>query len=372
MSRGWKVVLGVFAAIVALNVGTRILNSLTGGSPGGPTSSSYATGPDGLAGYFSLLAGDGHQVERLRTFPSRTELSADDTAVVLDPGFVSTEDAQALRAFVERGGRLLIGGGGESSVWLRELLQPAPEWSTTGVAKAQPLAPAPDLAGVMQLESSSNGSWETTGAALPVFGTAKRGLVAVASLGQGRVILLADASPLQDGNLSLADNARFGLDAAGSPARPVDFFESYHGYGPTSGYSSIPARWDVLLGGLILAALALMFARGRRLGPPEQESRELPPPRRAYVDSLAGIIARAKRPDEALEPVRAEARVRLAWRVGLTQDAGLDTLEAAARRVGLPEAEIDAMLGRPGGGDRILAAGRALVHAGRTDVRRDE
>ena len=63
---------------------------------------------------------------------------------------------------------------------------------------------------------------------------------------------------------------------------------------------------------------------------------------------------------------------RLAKRVGLTEDAELGTLEAAARRVGLPEVEIDAMLGRPGGGDRILAAGRALVHAGRTDVRRDE
>lgn len=372
MSRGWKVVLGIFGAIVALNVGTRILNSYTGGSPGGPTSSSYATGTDGLAGYFSLLADDGHQVERIRTFPSRTALSADATAVVLDPEFVSAGDARALRAFVERGGRLLIGGGGESSVWLRELLQPAPDWSTKGIAHAQLLAPVPELAGATRLRSAGNGSFGDTGAALPAYGAAKRSLVAVASLGLGRVILLADATPLQDGYLGFADNARFGLGAAGDAARPVEFFESYHGYGPVTGYGSIPARWVVLLGGLALAALALMVARGRRLGPPEAESRELPPPRRAYVDSVAGIMARAKRPDEALEPVRSETKARLARRVGLPQDAAPEVLEAAARRFGLPEAEIDAMLGRPGSGDRILAAGRALVHAGRTDVRRDE
>ena len=97
MSRSWKIVLGIVVAIIAVNVGTRILNSLTGGSPGGPTSSSYATGADGVAGYLSLLAGDGHPVERIRTYPAHTTLAADATAVVLDPGFVDPADAQALR-----------------------------------------------------------------------------------------------------------------------------------------------------------------------------------------------------------------------------------------------------------------------------------
>jgi Domain of unknown function (DUF4350) len=372
MSRGWQIALGVLVALIVLNVGTRFLNSVTGGSPGGPTSSSYATGADGLAAYFSLLAQNGHPVERVRTLPARTALSAGATAVVLDPVFVNPGDARALRAFVERGGRLLVGGGAESSLWLRSLLRPAPVWSSTGVAHAKLLAPVPELAGAVQLRSAGNGSWQNTGAALNAYGTAERSLVAVASLGLGRVILLADASPLQDRYLGVGDNARFGLGAAGDATRPVEFFESYHGYGPATGYSSIPMRWDLLIGGLALAAVALMIARGRRLGPPEAESRELPPPRRVYVDSLAGIMARAKRPDEALEPVRAEARARLSRRTGLPRDAPLQTLEAAARRSGLPEAEIDAMLGRPGSGDQILAAGRALVHAGRTDVRRDE
>ena len=373
MSRSWKIVLAIVGAIIAVNVGTRILSGLTGGSPGGPTSSSYATGADGAAGYLSLLADAGHPVERIHTYPAHTTLAPDATAVVLDPGFVDPADARALRAFVERGGRLVIGGSGESSLWLRALLNPTPKWSSAGVTHAQPLVPAAGLAGIAELRSAGDGSWRDAGAALPAYGTsARRSLVAVASLGLGQVILLADASPLQDAFLDTADNARFGLAAAGASSRPIAFFESYHGYGPATGYGSIPRRWVALLAGVTLASLALMIARGRRLGPPETESRELPPPRRIYVDSLAGIMARTKRPEEALEAVRAETTARLARRVGLAPDTAPDVLEAAARRVGLPDAEIDAMLGRPGSGDSVLAAGRALVHAGRTDVRRDE
>ena len=318
MTRGWKITLGIFAAIVVVNVGTRLLNSVTGGSPGGPTSSTYATGADGLAGYFSLLAADGHQVGRVRTLPARTALSADATAVVLDPVFVNRGDAEALRSFVERGGRLLVGGGADSALWLRGLLRPAPTWSTTGVTRAALLAPVPELAGAARLRSGGNGSWRNTGAALGAYGAAGRSLVAVASLGLGRVILLADASPLQDRYLGLADNARFGLAAAGAATAAGRVLRELPRLRPGKRLRQhSEARGTSCSAGLVLAALALMVARGRRLGPPELESRELPPPRRAYVDSLAGIMARAKRPDEALEPVRAEARARLARRVGL-------------------------------------------------------
>jgi hypothetical protein len=115
-----------------------------------------------------------------------------------------------------------------------------------------------------------------------------------------------------------------------------------------------------------------MIARGRRLGPPERAGRELAPPRRAYVDSLAGIVARAKRPEEALEPVRAETIARVARRSGLPEGVSVEALEVAARRLGLTDAEINAMLSRPDSGDEVLLAGRALVHAGGTDARRDE
>ena len=53
--RGQRVVVGVVALLVAVNVGLAGLRSLVGGEPGGPVSSSFSTGADGLEGYADLL-----------------------------------------------------------------------------------------------------------------------------------------------------------------------------------------------------------------------------------------------------------------------------------------------------------------------------
>ena len=55
MTRGWRVAVGIVVTVVALAFALRVLNSLTGGTPGGPRSSSYATGQTGLGAYAELL-----------------------------------------------------------------------------------------------------------------------------------------------------------------------------------------------------------------------------------------------------------------------------------------------------------------------------
>src|SRR6476659_7107649 len=131
MSRGWKVGLGVIAAIIAVNVGLALLGSLTGGTPGGPRSSSYATGRDGLAAYASLVARAGHQVRRLRKPAAKAVLDPATTLVVLDPALPTPADARALTRFVSAGGRL-VGGGAESDAWLRRIVPRGPAWSADG------------------------------------------------------------------------------------------------------------------------------------------------------------------------------------------------------------------------------------------------
>ena len=66
--RPWaRALVATIAAVIGLNVLISMVNLATGGSaPGGPTSSSYATGDDGLAAYAELLARRGHAVDRLR------------------------------------------------------------------------------------------------------------------------------------------------------------------------------------------------------------------------------------------------------------------------------------------------------------------
>ena len=73
--------------------------------------------------------------------------------------------------------------------------------------------------------------------------------------------------------LARADNAAFGLAAAGAGGRPVAFLETVHGYGEATGLAALPARALWVLAGLALAALALVWSMARRLGPAEDEAR---------------------------------------------------------------------------------------------------
>jgi hypothetical protein len=337
--RTWIAVGALAGAIVVVNVALALARHYTA-DPGGPTSSSYATAPSGLAAYADLLAQNGHAVTQLRERPARARLDSRSTVVLLDPRAVFPADARALRRFLDAGGRL-VAGGAEEPRWLEDVLSRPPEWSPQGARFVRPRARVPETAGVSRVETAREGSWQRTGDARPALGD----LLVVASVGRGRIALLADASPLQNRLLAHADDAELGLSLAGPAGRPVAFVESVHGYGRASGLGAIPGRWWFALGGLVLAGLLLMWARGRRLGPPEELERPLPPPRREYVDALAGLLERSRDPAAAIEPLQAELRRRL-------------ERQGAA---GLTAEEVEAALAAPKRPEDVLAAGRALA-----------
>ena len=362
MSRGWKLGLGVLAAIVAVNVGLSLLGSLTGGTPGGPRSSSYATGSDGLAAYASLVARAGHQVRRLRKPAAEAVLDPRTTLVVLDPALPTPDDARALARFVSSGGRL-VAGGSRSDAWLRRVVPPAPEWSPDGARDLVPLVPIPELEGVGAVHADGTGSWTNLRSALPALAGGGRIVVAAASLGAGRVLLVADASPLDNGLLDRADNAAFALGLAGPRDRPVVFAESYHGYGKSSGIAAIPGRWKTLLLLGIGAALVLMLARGRRLGPAEPDRTELAPARRDYVEAVASLIGRAR--DRRAVAAALEQRARTV----VTRSTGAGDLRGATA-LGLEADEIGALLQPDPDADGLVEAGRALARLERAARRR--
>ena len=231
------------------------------------------------------------KVRALRRPPSAASLPADGTVAVMDAGELTGDEARALRAFAERGGRVVAGGrpGG----WTRSLLEdrrPAGTATATPPDTAGRLVPAPETAGVARVRTAGDGRWPRAGGAQRVLAGDAGTLLLVAPAGRGRIALLADTSPLQNRLLGEADNAAFALALSGRG--PLTFVESVHGYGPARGLAALPARFGWALIGLALAALVFVVARGRRLGPPEPERRDLPPPRRAYVDALAATMAR--------------------------------------------------------------------------------
>jgi hypothetical protein len=334
-----------------------------GGARRGPPSSSYTTGPAGLAAYAELLARYGHPVEHLRGDLTGIDLDPATTLVVLDAPELAGEEARRLRDFLAGGGRLVAGGEG-AGAWLDEVVDEPPRRSNRALRQAAPLARVPEVAGIRTVRAAGPGTWSHPGAGQPALGRPDRALAVVLSPpGNGRLVALADASPLQNRLLGEADNAALGLGVAGEPGRPVRFAEGPHGYGRARGLGALPWRWRLALAGLAGATAMWLWARARRLGPPELEARPLPPPRRAFVDALAATLARTRRPGDATAPVRARARELVARRAGLAPDASAADLRRAATGLGLTGDEIDALMaeGGAGGEEEIVAAGRALA-----------
>jgi hypothetical protein len=350
----------VGVVVVGLAVVALLIDRFTPHSSG-PPSSSYATAADGLAGYAELLTRAGHRVERLRVAPARASLDPNGTVVVLDPEVIVPADVKALRAFVQRGGRL-IAGGREPEAWLDELLAGAPAWSARAPRDWTPLLPVPETAGVGNALGDGVGAWSGAGRALPVVGHADESLVAVANLGAGRIVLVADTAPLQNQLLAEADNAALGLALAGPPTRPVAFEEALHGYGERRGLAALPTRWKWALLGLLAAALVAVAARFRRLAPPRPPEPAPQPPRRAHVEALASALSRTPHPGESAAPVKEHARALLLRRAGLPPDAPAADALAAAHRFNLSGAEAE-VVAEPDSLDDggVLAAGTALA-----------
>ena len=353
-----RAVLVIVALAIFVNLVAVVVDSVAP-SPSGPPSSSLATSERGLAAWAELLRDSGRRVAALRDDPSDESLPDGGTVVLLEPDVVREESARALRRFAERGGRV-IAGGTEPRRWVETLAgNEGLEWEDGGPAGVHVQAPAPETAGVARVRTAADGRWTWAGRALPALGEGTGSLLLVTDVGRGRVALLADVSPLQNRLLDRADNAALALSLAGDG--PVTFVESVHGYGRGTGLAALPARfrWALIL--LALAALGYMLARGRRFGPPEAERRELPPPRRAYVDALAATLARGRRREEAVAPVRAAARSRLARRTGVPETAEGEALMAAARKAGLDPAAAQAVASPAEDDEDVLAAGRALA-----------
>ncbi len=338
MSRRWRIALGVVALLVAVNLALRFLGTVTGGTPGGPRSSSYTTAPRGAAAYADLLGRFGHPVDQVRALPHQAQPDGDTTVFLLDPPSVGAQDLEALRQFVQSGGHLVASGLSPHA--MRELVSNVPNR-----VHGSPVVHEDGLA----IETDGSTAWRD------------ENLLAVRRVGRGTVEFLADSSPLQNRLLGSRDNAAFGLALAGPRLRPVEFLESYHGYGTGTGLSALPLSWKLLLGGLGLAALVYMVARGRRFGPPEPEGRSLAPPRREYVDSLAAVVARSKHRDAAVGPVRREARVAVLRRSSLPPEADDDAFRVAAKRLGLTDDDAAALL-RPAYTDAaVVALGRTAA-----------
>jgi hypothetical protein len=366
-----RVVVGIVVAVVVANLAARALDQSVGGSaPGGAPSSSYATAGNGLAAYAELLARAGHPVSRHRGALADGDVPTTSTLMILDPDVLTPNDAGVALTFVVNGGRLVIGGN-DPNRYLRMLRDRPPTWSATGGTGEYSDTAAPFQA-IREVTTNTNNAWIKMGTSSPLVGTTTDALLTHEQVGQGEMLFIADVSPLSNDLLATSDNAGFGVLLAGDDGRPVVFDEGVHGYGQSRGISAIPTRWKYALGVLALAALILLWARARRLGPPEDAARELAPPRREYVDALAATLQRTGEPSRALDPVRATIRREVASRAGLDADATDADFMRAATSIGLDEQDAQIVVRGASSDEEVVVVGRALARLERWENGRDE
>lgn len=338
LGRGQRVAVVVVVAALVVNLTLSAVDSMLGSDPGGPVSSSFSTGSDGLEAYADLLRRSGHPVTRVRDQLRPSDLPAGATAVLADAESLTPSEGKALLAFVAEGGRLVVAGQGSDQV-----VQAA-----TGVAvrrgdggrarRLRTWVPAPEVGSARLLAGDEGGRWRRVGPLLPVIGADGEAAVVVGDAGEGRVVAVADASVLQNRNLSQADNAAFALAAAGPAGRPVVFVESVHGFAG-GGLDAVPSSWRWAAAGLLLALVLGLWAAGTRFGPPEPAARRLRPPRLDHVRAVAADLDRVTPPSPDLA---AELQ------------AGAEAAAAARRTHGLadPSPSLDPTSDRPRAGAR--------------------
>ncbi len=366
MSKGGRI--AAIGGIALLAVGI-ILAQISGSSSEGKRSTQDSAadgGPTGLLGLVTLLDLSGHAVERVSEPPSEGGLDSDKTTFLLAPGTLTAADANALNDVAADGGQVLVAGDPGDDALVRLLGTAAAIERTDAVGAASPVAVAPETAGITNVEMAAGTAFKDAGGALPIIGLGGVPGAVVADVGEGRMIVIADDSLFQNSQIGLADNALLALNVAGLEGREVQIVESVR-TPPGSGLSALPGAWGWAALGLFLAALALAWASGRRLGTAELEARALPPPRKVYVDSVAGALLRTRDPAGAAAPLRDAARDRLARRAGLPHDASDDQIRDAAKAAGLTQAEIDAISGGTGEGAMLASAG-ALAKLSKTGM----
>lgn len=273
-----------------------------------------------------------------------------DTGVLLVPReFVRTMTAaetEALQAWAEAGGRLVMFGEGPSD----HPLLPVVYGMTIDEPEIRAVEPSAHFPGVGQLAASS---YRVDHLADEEWAVQLRDDVGALVLhrrhGAGDMFVLPDAMALSNAALGQADNLAFALQLLAADGRAVLAFyardPAVASLAATGGEAApLPLSWRLAGLGFVLAAAASFWLLGRRTGP------ILPPapapnrPLTEYVTAQAHAYRKADA-GGAVAGFLAEALRRdLAAASGLSATAPASQLAAAGERLGVSPAEVEHVL----------------------------
>jgi hypothetical protein len=308
-----------------------------------PKPLSYSQHRYGVKGFARLLERNGYTVRSFKRTYRRLPKDADMLVIFPPPfrldggGDWSAEDADALDAWLRKGGRLLLFSGDSR---LPESLRgdarnrlPIAQFPTDRQINAQPILPAPWLDGIQRVRlgdqranlSPRKERW------VPLLHTGGTVEAAIWYYEKGVVFECTDWQWLTNERLREADNGAFALAVVRKllPKGGVVYFDDA-GQGdlerevgaPRGFWGIAPMGVRIAFAHLMLVTLVAFYSLGKRFGLPR------PTPSRApalseYVDALAGVYERTRAVQPAFETILDDVRRRLCRRLGMPAGATL-------------------------------------------------
>ncbi|HZU13093.1 MAG TPA: DUF4350 domain-containing protein [Chloroflexota bacterium] len=278
--------------------------------------------PDGALAAYLWLSRIGRPVRVDRGFDVR-RLSRGATLLILTPQpSLREQQDQQLRAWVLRGGHLVLASEGDSAGrFLARLgISVVPGLGGT-VHVDQPVLDPP----VRRLAGSGAAVVVGEPAGGVVASTADGPVLLYRPMGHGILWLLTDRTPLENARLGVADNRRLLLNLVG-PRRPV-IFEEYQpsAAGGGTGWMTNTA-WGAAFLFALLTAVLYRWLSGLRLGPPLLAADQAPRRTAEYVTSLASLMREAGRRADILSMYQEALRRTILERLG-----GVDRLDEGRR-----------------------------------------
>lgn len=351
----------IIALIVAGNLLVIIMARWLDPQTSGPFGSSFVTTEEGVGAWHDLLSELGRSTERSRAPLTEVVLPTDTTVVLVDPTEgLDAAYASALLDHAESGGRVvLVGVANVARLFDLDL-------DLTRTVQDDAPVPGGLTGGVGAVDARSDARY-ALGDLEAVVGDARSALVARAVRGDGDVIVVADPWLFSNADIGLADNAVLAVRLTGSA--DVVFDEYVHGFGLDQGVSGLAESVVTFVVVGVIAALLGMWAVGKRLGPPEQQQRALPPPRSEYLEAVGRSLEHAG-DDDAYDVLRTRA-LRHVHRIG-NRYVGLSRAEQqrkAALQLGLTEADMALLEIAPRGRDAIGRVARVAAEIESTTER---
>ncbi|MGE5204181.1 MAG: DUF4350 domain-containing protein [Chlamydiota bacterium] len=356
-----KLLIGA-AAIVLLLALMAALVGTEGPRPSGYPSS-YSAASDGAKAAFLTLQDLGYTTERWLDPPQR--LQRQDSLLILADPIVSPskDERQALRKYVESGGKILATGLSADKV-LPEAAAGMNDITSVEWKDFPALVPGALTQGAGNITLVPLAKWTGTGARyIPIYGTAREPVAVVYQLGRGEILWLAASTPLTNAGIQRSGNLELLLNFAGSPGRTRVYWDEYfHGQGRSLAdyFGRTPLPWGLAQLGLLLALALLAFSR--RSGPVHASVPESRLSSLEFIDTLGGLYQRAHAARGAVEVAYQRFRFLLAKRLGMPLTASDADLEKAARqRLAPPQGLGDTLRRCQGAQDDLdLQDGKAL------------